>query len=196
MGDLLRPEHEVFCAELAKGTEQAPAWRIAFPNSQANGNTVAKEAHKLAKRPEIEARVLQLRAPGLRKNQLTVERVQDELVSILANDPRRFFREDGSLKPPAEWDDDMAAAVQSVEAVPTVLVPADGEAPATLGYKYKLRFWNKNDAIDKAMRHLGLFEKDNRQSAPNVLLQVNLVGPEPEATGSPLKITLLDGPRK
>ena len=35
-------------------------------------------------------------------------------------------------------------------------------------------------AIDKAMRHFGLFERDNGQRMPNLAIQVNLVGPEPK----------------
>ena len=37
----------------------------------------------------------------------------------------------------------------------------------------KLRFWDKNAALDKAMRHLALFDRDNSQRMPNLAIQVN-----------------------
>jgi hypothetical protein len=36
----------------------------------------------------------------------------------------------------------------------------------------KIKFWNKLDAIDKAMKHLGLFERDNAQGRESLVLRV------------------------
>jgi len=41
----------------------------------------------------------------------------------------------------------------------------------------KIKFWNKNDALEKAFKHLGLYERDNSQKAANLTLQVLLVQP-------------------
>ena len=75
----------------------------------------------------------------------------------------RLFRPDGSLIPVHELDDITAAAISSIE--------LDDE-----GRPKKIRLWSKTDAIDKAMRHLGLFEKGNRQQGKNLAIQVNLLG--------------------
>ena len=40
----------------------------------------------------------------------------------------------------------------------------------------RIRFWDKNAALDKAIRQLGLFERDNTQRSENFSLQVVLVG--------------------
>jgi hypothetical protein len=45
-----------------------------------------------------------------------------------------------------------------------------------VGYTKKIRFWDKNAAIDKAMRQLGQFERDNTQRSENLSPQVMLVG--------------------
>ena len=34
-------------------------------------------------------------------------------------------------------------------------------------------------AADKAMRYLGMYERDNRQRAPSLAIQVNVEGPPP-----------------
>ena len=62
-----------------------------------------------------------------------------------------------------ELDDATAAAVASIELDEN-------------GRPKNIRLWSKTDAIDKAMRHLGLFEKGNRQQGQNLAIQVNLVG--------------------
>lgn len=59
------------------------------------------------------------------------------------------MNKDGTFKLPNELDDDTAAAVSSVKMKP------DGEI--------EYRFWDKNASLEKAMKHLGEYEKDNEQ---------------------------------
>jgi hypothetical protein len=47
--------------------------------------------------------------------------------------------------------------------------------PRAIGRTTKVRFVDKLVAIDRAMKHLGLFERDNRQRDSNIAIQVNLV---------------------
>jgi phage terminase small subunit len=106
-----------------------------------------------------------------------------EVARIAYNDPRAFFREDDSFKPPSEWSDAMAATVASIE-VKEVKAPEGGRA-----FIRKIKFWSKVDALDKAMRHAGLFEKDNRQLTANLAIQVNLLQPQ-SAPQEPVTISI------
>ena len=45
------------------------------------------------------------------------------------------------------------------------------------GRVVRIRFWDKNAALEKAMRHHGLYDRDNQQRRENLAIQVNLVGP-------------------
>jgi hypothetical protein len=47
------------------------------------------------------------------------------------------------------------------------------------GVTTKVRLHDKLVAIDRAMKHLGLFERDNRQVQRNLTIQVNLVAAPP-----------------
>jgi len=40
----------------------------------------------------------------------------------------------------------------------------------------KIKFWDKNRALEMAMKHLGLYNRDNTQRSENLSLQVVLVG--------------------
>jgi hypothetical protein len=63
----------------------------------------------------------------------------------------------GTEKPPTEWDDDTAAAISHINA--TGPVPFD-----------------KNAALEKAFKHLGLYERDNTQRREDIRFIVELVG--------------------
>jgi hypothetical protein len=69
----------------------------------------------------------------------------------------------------------MAATVSSIE------VKEVERKDSSRAFIRKIKFWNKVDALDKAMRHAGLFEKDNRQLTANLAIQVNLVQPQPRS---------------
>jgi len=90
------------------------------------------------------------------------------------SDVRRIFRADGTLKDPHEWDDDTAAAIASIEVIEEY--EGKGEDRKLSGYLKKVRLWDKNAALEKTIRHLGLYEKDNKQRGESLpALQVLIV---------------------
>lgn len=108
------------------------------------------------------------------KTGLTADRVLSELEKIVFSDSRKLYREDGSLKSPSEWDDDTAGFVAGLKV--TEEYEGRGEDRQLVGYTKEVKQWDKLAAIDKAMKHLGLFEKDNAQRAPNLQMQIVAVG--------------------
>lgn len=91
------------------------------------------------------------------KYELTTENVIAELAKIVHADLRKVIGADGQVLPIKEWPDDMAAAIAAIEIAE---IGQDGQA---IGQTKKIKLWDKNSAIEKAMKHLGLFEKDNDQ---------------------------------
>lgn len=104
---------------------------------------------------------------------LDMERTLREVARVSYSDTRKLYREDGTLKPPAEWDDDSAAAVAGVETLEEF--DGRGEERKLIGYTKKLKIWDKNAALEKAMKFHGLYEKDNAQRAESLSLEVVLV---------------------
>lgn len=115
------------------------------------------QACRMLVKPRIAAAIAARQAELAAKFRLTTEDVLNELRRMVHVDPRKFFNADGSLKKITDMDDDCAAALASVE---TDEIFVDG---AAIGQTRKVKFWDKNSAIEKAMKHLGLFEKDNKQ---------------------------------
>ncbi len=83
-----------------------------------------------------------------RKFELNTDAVLKELARLAHADPRDLYTLEGQLLPPHLWPDHAAAAVASIK-------------PGRFGIEIKV--WNKVAAVSDAMKHLGLFEKDNRQ---------------------------------
>jgi phage terminase small subunit len=95
---------------------------------------------------------------------LTAECTLREAARISYFDPRRLFRADGTLVPIVELGEDAAGMIAAIE------VDEDGRTT-------RLHMWDKNAALEKALKHLDLYERDNRQKAENLTLQVLLVQP-------------------
>jgi len=90
---------------------------------------------------------------------LETERTKLEVARLAYFDPRKLYREDGSFKDPKEWDDDTAAVVASLDV--SEEFAADG---SKTGFLKKLKLWDKNAALEKAMKFHGLYKEDNAQS--------------------------------
>jgi phage terminase small subunit len=95
------------------------------------------------------------------KFELTTDRTLREVARLAYADIRKIYNEDGSLKLPHEWDDDAAACVAGVEC--DELFAGTGKDRVLIGYTRKVRMFDKNSALEKAMKFHGLYEKDNDQ---------------------------------
>lgn len=128
------------------------------------------QASRLLKDAKVKALVAEKTAAVLAKVELSVERTLREIARLAYSDPRRFYNADGSLKRIIDLDDDAAACVASVE------VDEINAGETVIGNTVKMKQWDKNAALDKAMKFHGLYEKDREQSRPNVTVKMNMAG--------------------
>lgn len=151
---------ERFCQEYVIDYNGARAYAAAGYRP-GNGNVAKVEAHRLLTRPDVRARVEALEAEHLSAIGVRAHRILREQARVAFSDPRRLVGEDGEVLPPAEWSDDVAATVASVEVVEDFV--GTGKKRRKVGQVVKVRFWNKNEAGANLMRHAGLFKDDNAQ---------------------------------
>lgn len=135
--------------------------------------TAGAQGHALLKHPEIISSLETANEKIAAISGLTVERTLQELARLAYQDPRRLYDGQGNLKAVTDLDDDTAATIASVEV--TEEFEGRGEDRKSIGFTKKLKLWDKNSALEKAMKHLGLFERDNRQQQP-VKVEIELVG--------------------
>ena len=96
---------------------------------------------------EIAARM----AAREKRTEITQDRVLLEIARLALFDPRKLFKEDGSPKGITELDDDTAAAIAGLDVVAT------GNAELGVGQVMKIKIADKNSALEKLARHLGMY---------------------------------------
>lgn len=98
---------------------------------------------------------------------LTKDRVALEIARLAFFDPRKMFDAEGNPKPITELDDDTAAAIGGLEVMEQF--EGSGKDRVFVGYLKKYKISDKNSALDKAAKHLGMFKEDNEQAGKGVV---------------------------
>jgi len=138
-------------------------YRAAYKASKMKPETVNDTASKLMANPEITQRVRQLQAAAADRAELEASQVLREIKRVALSDIAGIMHDDGRVKLPHELDPATRAAVASFKI----------DEYGRIEYK----FWDKNSALDKAGKILGLYELDNKQkSDPLVDLLASLSG--------------------
>ena len=163
MSVLANKRHEHFAHLSAIGENATEAYVQAGDSK----NGAAGAASKLQKTAKVCKRIAEIKgnivAVAVEKSGVCLADVLSELRALVHADPRKVFSENGDLLPVSEWPDEVAAMVASVEI--EALFDGQGKDRTHIGYTKKVKFWDKNSAIEKAMKHLGAFERDNKQKA-------------------------------
>ena len=145
-----------------------------------SAKTAAEQASRLLGKVNLKQYVQELQQRLSEKTEVSAERVIREVASIAFSDPRKLFDPTGNPLPITELDDVTAAAVASVEV--DTLWDGNGKERKAIGITTKIKLWDKNSAAEKLMKHLGLFEKDNRQKTDPITELVAAIN------GSSLKV--------
>ena len=123
----IRMRWERFVQEYLADPERNASAAYVRAGFTATGAAARTAAARLLKHPEIQAAIAAVRERDAKKYDVSRERVLAELAKIAFPDPRRFYRDAGSLKLSIEMDEDSAAALQGFEqAEESDPVPVEG----------------------------------------------------------------------
>jgi phage terminase small subunit len=147
---------------MINGGNQSAALRLANPKAcDWTDNSVHVAASQLFNQTKVRIRIAQLRAERAQRSAITTDRVLQEAYKLAFADVSLMFNEDGSLKMPHEWPKEIAGAIAGFE---VVTMSQGADSPPL--YVHKVKFWDKNPALERLFKHMGLFEADNRQKNP------------------------------
>jgi len=118
----------------------------------------------LMAQPEIVQRCAEIGETQLQASDITAQRVMLELGRIAFSDVRNVFREDGSLIPVHELDDDAAASIQGIEHETHYkvgrkvlnLATGEEEPEITAVRTAKIKRANKDAALQTLAKHFKL----------------------------------------
>ena len=149
----LTPQQERFAREIGAGRSGVEAYRAAYPKSvKWKDQSVHVEASKMLANPKVSQRVSKIQAEASQQAGLEASKILEEVRRLAHSDIAGIMHPDGRVKLPHELDPATRAAVSSFKI----------DEYGRIEYK----FWDKNAAIDKAMKNLGLFKADNDQNKP------------------------------
>jgi phage terminase small subunit len=113
----------------------------------------------LLSNPKVELYIRKLQKQMRDRFVLTTDRVVQELCKIGFVNPQDLYDSDGRLKSPTELHPNVAGAIAEIT---EEMVGFDTKTEKPL-IKRKYKFHSKESALDKLARHLGLYERDNKQ---------------------------------
>ncbi|VTS00552.1 terminase small subunit [Tuwongella immobilis] len=145
---MLTPKQERFCQEYIVDLNASAAARRAGYSHRTAGSI----GEELLRKPEISARIRELKDEQARRTQITADQVLAELARIAYLDPRKLFHPDGSLRSIQELDEDTARAIAAID----IEERLSGRDLVTRTIK-RIKLWNKVEALDRLARHFGLF---------------------------------------
>lgn len=154
MADSLTEKQEKFCNEYLVDLNASGAARRAGYSD----DTAYSIGWENLRKPEIQARINELRQQTATSLNITKERIAQELARIGFADIRRIFDEQGALKSPQNWSDDDAAVIAGVD-VQETLDWEDKEKIHT-GYLKKVKLWEKTKALEQLARLMGYNEPE------------------------------------
>lgn len=148
----LTPQQELFIAEyLIDLNATQAAIRAGY-----SAKTAAEQASRLLTNVKIASEISKRHGKRLGKLEITADRVLNELAKLAFFDPRKFWREDGSLRSVTELDDDTAMALGGFEVEEAFEHFGKGNAAAK-GLLKKVKMADKGLNLERLGRHLKLF---------------------------------------
>lgn len=102
-------------------------------------------AHKLLKLDDVAAIVNGEKQRVLKAHRRSVDATLEEIDHIAHSDIRAILNEDGTMKPPAEWPEDIARAVASIEVFEEFA--GKGDDRQLIGHTKKVKLWSKPDGL-------------------------------------------------
>lgn len=158
MAVLSNPKHEQFAQGLAKGLTADEAY-VAAGFKESRGN-----ASRLRSNENISKRVEEIVSRGAERAEVTVAKVMAELSRLGFSDVRNAFTPEGAIRNPNEWDDDFARSVAAIEVVTRATGERDENDRPIIENVHKIKLWDKNSALEKLAKALGMFVEKHEHS--------------------------------
>jgi len=156
----LSPKALQFCAEYLidlNGTQAAI--RAGY-----SAKTARQQAADLLAKPDIAEEIARLAKAREKRTEITADTVLRELLTIARVDIAEAFNDDGSLKAIKDMPEDVRRAIAGVDVYQEYA--GRGESREAIGETKKLRFWDKNKALELLGKHLRLFIERQEHSGP------------------------------
>lgn len=166
-------KQEAFCQAYMRLGDKSAAYREVYSCSKMKPETIHAMASKLSVDHKVAIRIKQLQQDAIDRNKATLDEVLIVLADIIRFDPAEMYDEEGSLLPIHKMPKRVRMCIQSFEVeegLPSMGVGEEGISFGNIVTK-KVKHYDKLSSVDKLMKHLGGYEKDNKQKTINIFKQ-------------------------
>jgi len=155
----LTAKQESYCQNYVVCGNQSTAYRLAYDAEDMNSNTVAVKACELHANGNISVRIKELQQETWERNKASIDELVNVLSGMVRFDIAELYDENGNLLPIKEMP---LIARQMISELTSDEIRLSG---SVIGEVKKVKTIAKLDAVEKLMKHLGGYEKDNKQKA-------------------------------
>lgn len=131
-----------------------------------SSNTAAEQGYQLLNNVEVSAHICELKLKQQERTDITADKVLKEVAKLAFSDIRSYYDDNGFLKLPKDLSGDAAAALAGID-IDEIWAGTMG-GREKVGETKKIRLYSKPDSLEKLMKHLGLYGKDNAQKLPTM----------------------------
>jgi phage terminase small subunit len=171
----LSPRQLRFVEEYLKDCNATAAYKRAGYRGQ--GRSAENAASRLLGNVGVQEAIAQKQAERAKRTQLSADEALKENWRLAHFDPRKLYREDGTLKTIPELDEDTAACIASLEVFEEF--EGRGANRRQVGVTKKIKVFDKGAALDREFKHLGLYKPSEGDKPPagsgNTNVNVNFI---------------------
>lgn len=157
----LTVKQEKFCQAYVKLGDKSAAYREAYSTSQMKPETINRKAFELYNVGKITARIENLQEEIAERNRLSIDDLVQSLSYMVKFDISDLYDQSGSLRNIHDIPKNARLMIEQLDTL-----EEKGGQGEIVGYTKKIRTIKKLDAIEKLMKHLGGYERDNKQKTP------------------------------
>ncbi len=168
----LNIRQENFCRAYVRLGSKSKAYCEAYSLNGEKATRASKYGSSLTRNPAVADRIRELQQRTHDHNINLGELIQN-LAAMLRFDITDLYDDKGCLKNLKELPKETRRMIQHVDV--SEVYTRSGRDRELVGFTKKVKTYSKTDAIEKLMKHLGGYEKDNRQSGPvQNIVMINL----------------------
>lgn len=157
----LTEKQEKFCQAYIEFGNKSEAYRQAYDADAMNVNSVRVAANEVYNVPNVSLRIEELQKEIRERNKVKIDDVLGVLTDMLKFDISELYDENDNLKSIKEIPKEHRQMILSIKSFEEF--QGSGVQRELIGYTKEVRTLNKLDVIEKFMKHLGGYEKDNYQ---------------------------------
>lgn len=158
----LTDKQEKYCQSYVVCMNQSTAYRIAYDAEAMNSNSVAVEACRVHADSNISLRIKEIQAEAYERNKATIDELVFTLSGMVRFDIADLYDENGNVLNVKEMP---LIARQMISELSSEEIKMAGQS---IGSTKRVKTISKLDAVEKLMKHLGGYERDNFQKKSSI----------------------------